>query len=377
MSKPKFKFLRIIAWIVAGVVSLILLLTLVFYLGRDYFVNRGLRYLNDKQPGEVHMEEVYLIPFINFPNITLHLREVKYFEKEFRGDSATHEPIIALNEIAVTLDLIKLIKGGVRISEARLKDGFVHLEIYRDSVWNLEKALGFSFGDTAKQDTSQSMPSFAIDLDKLELFNIRGRMDNYLTEEFVDVQLNRLESSFSYQPERIQSALEVDIYISRVKYQTINSQIDKNINLNGSISLDQNTRILKVEPSNINVSGLAFETWGILDIGATPRVDLAYTATNEGLELLNFLFLGILDLDEIEQIGGGSIHLNGNIQGSLEEGSLPVVRVNGEAEDLGFRIKAVDRDVTGITFRLFATNGGEKDFAGRPWSSRSRNLSIP
>lgn len=342
---------------------MILLATLVFYLGRDYFVNKGLSYLNEQQPGEVQMEEVYLIPFINFPDITLHLQDVKYYERGFVDDSAAYEPIIALNDIAVTLDLIKLIKGDVRISEARLKDGFVHLEIYPDSLTNLEHALGIRFGEPTEQDTSQSMPSFTIDLDKLELVNIRGRMDNYLKEEYVDVQLNKLESSFSYHPGLIQSALEVSIYINKVKYQTINNQIDKNINLTGSISLDQNTSILKVEPSNLNVSGLAFETWGLVDLGATPRVDLAYTVTNEGLELLNFLFLGILDLDEIEQIGNGSIHLNGSVQGGLEGGRLPVIRVNGEAQDLGFRIKTVDRDVTGITFRLFATNGGEKDLS--------------
>jgi len=363
VSKPKFRFLRIIAWIVAGIISLILLATLVFYLGRDYFVNRGLSYLNEQQPGEVQMAEVYLIPFINFPHITLHLQDVKFYERGLVDDSTAHEPIIALNDIAVTLDLIKLIKGGVRISEARLKDGFVHLEIYPDSLTNLENALGIRFGEPAEQDTSQTMPSIAIDLDKLELVNIRGRMDNYLNEEYVDIQLNKLESSFSYHPGLIQSTLEVDIYINSIKYQALNNQIDKIINLKGSISLDQDTRILKVEPCNLNVSGLAFETWGLLDLGATPRIDLAYTATNEGLELLNFLFLGILDLDEIEQIGNGSIHLNGSVQGDLEGARLPVIRVIGEAEDLGFRIKTVDRDVTGITFSLFATNGGENDLS--------------
>ena len=73
--------------------------------------------------------------------------------------------------------------------------------------------------------------------------------------------------------------------------------------------------------------------------------------------------MGILDLDEIEQIGGGSISLSGTVQGNMGDEQLPVVRVNGEAKDLGFRIKPVKRDVTGISFRLFATNGSNSDLS--------------
>lgn len=363
MAKRKVRILRLGGWIIIGIVSMILLTTLVFYLRRDHIVGRVVAYLNGQQPGEVQIEKMYLIPFMNFPHITLHLQEVKYYERELLTEMSTLEPIVSLNEISVTLDLIRLIKGGIMVSEARLKDGFVHMVIYPDSLSNVENALGVRFGDPAEKDTSQSSPTLAIDLDQIELVNVRARMDNQISKEYLDMAVNRIKSSLSYHPGQIRSALELDVYINKVKYQTINNQIDKNINLSGSISLNPDTRMLKVEPSNLSVSGLAFETWGMLDLGATPRIDLAYSATNDGLELLNFLFLGILDLEEIEQIGEGRIHLNGSVQGNMGGGSLPVIRVNGEAEDLGFRIKPVDRDVTGISFRLFATNGSKSDLS--------------
>ncbi|MCK5691224.1 MAG: hypothetical protein KAI08_00205 [Bacteroidales bacterium] len=363
MARRKVRIFRIGGWIIAGIVSLILLTSLAFYLGRDYFMKRAVSYLNEQQPGEVQMGKMYLIPFMNFPDITLHLREVKFFERELTEEMSSLEPILSLNEIAVTLDLTELIRGGIKISEARLKDGFVHIEIYPDSVSNLERALRIRFGASSDRDTSETMPVLAIDLDKIELVNVRARMDNWITDEYIDVEVNQLESSFSYLDGQIRSALQVDIYINRVKYQTVNTQIDKYVKLGGSIILNQDTHMLQVEPSNLSVSGLAFETWGSLDLRATPRIDLAFSAANEGLELLNFLFMGILDLEEIEQIGGGSIHLNGTIQGNMGGGELPVIRMNGDAEDLGFRIKTVDRDVTGISFRLFATNGRKSDLS--------------
>jgi len=362
VAKRKVKILRIGGWIIVGIVSLILLTSLVVYIRRDYIVERAMVFLNEQQPGEVQMGKMYLIPFMNFPDLTLHLQEVQFYEKELSAEMSTLEPILSLNEISVTLDMLELIRGGIMVSEARLKDGFVHMEIYPDSVSNLERALGIRFGTPSQKDTSLVTP-LAIDLDKIELVNVRVRMDNRVNNEYVDVEVNQLKSSFSYLSGQIQSSLEVDIYINTVNYQTINVHVDKNIKLKGSAILDSDAHILKLEPSSLNVSGLAFETWGSIDLRATPRLDLAFVATNEGLELLNFLFLGVLDLDEIEQIGGGSIHLNGTVQGNISGGELPVIRMNGDAEDLGFRIKTVDRDVSGISFRLFATNGRKSDLS--------------
>jgi len=362
VAKRKVKILRIGGWIIIGIISLILLTSLIFYIRRDYVVERAMVFLNEQQPGEVQMGKMYLIPFMNFPDLTLHLQEVQFYEKELSAEMSTLEPILSLNEISVTLDLLELIRGGIMVSEARLKDGFVHMEIYPDSVSNLERALGIRFGTPSQKDTSLNS-SLAIDLDKMELVNVRVRMDNRVNNEYVDVEVNQLESSFSYLSGQIQSSLEVDIYINTVNYQTINAQVDKNIKLKGSAILDPDAHMLKLEPSSLSVSGLAFETWGSIDLRSTPRLDLAFVATNEGLELLNFLFLGVLDLDEIEQIGGGSIHLNGTVQGNMSGGELPVIRMNGYAEDLGFRIKTVDRDVSGISFRLFATNGRKNDLS--------------
>lgn len=363
MGRPRNKYLRIVGWIFTGIVSLILLTTLVFYLGRNFFVNRALGYINGLQPGKVELTQAYLIPFIGFPDITLHLQEVRYLESESAGAGISPDPIISLEDIAVTLDLMRLVKGDIRVKEARLKDGYVHVEIYADSLSNLERALGLKFGGSPVKESNPSKSSPVIDMDKIELINIRARMDNRLEDEFVDIHINQLASSFSYHPDQIRSAVDLNIHINRVKYQTINSQIDKIVQLSGGISLDPETRVMKIDPSSLSLSGLAFETWGMLELGNTPRIDLAYSASNEGLELLNFILMGILDLNEIEQIGEGSIHLNGSVQGHMGGGELPVIRVNGEAADLGFRIKAVNRDVSGISFRLFASNGGKNDLS--------------
>ena len=79
MARRKYRLVKIVAWIVGSLVSLVLLTTLVFYLGRTFFMGKAVAYLNEKQPGEVQMEKMKLIPFINFPDITLQLESMERF----------------------------------------------------------------------------------------------------------------------------------------------------------------------------------------------------------------------------------------------------------------------------------------------------------
>jgi hypothetical protein len=352
----------VVGWIAMVLVSLVLLVTLVFYLGRNYFMGKAVSYLNEQQPGEVQMGQMNLIPFINFPDITLQLQSVNYYEEEILSDSSDRVPIISLNKIHVTLDVMDLIRGNVMVSEAKLEEGFVRLEIYEDSVSNLEYALGIRFGEQVDKDTTDKTPTIRVDLDVIELSGILLELDNRVRNEQFRLHVNQLESSFSYLPDLIEAELNLDIDINRIKYLTINEEGKRNVSLTGSIAMDPLAKVVEVRPSSMSVSGLDFETWGTYDYKETPHLDFTYKATNEGLEVLNFLLRGVLDLDEIEQIGGGSMYLSGEVKGNLGE-ELPMILLNGSADEIGFRIKSLNKNVSGISFNVYATNGSKLDLS--------------
>ena len=362
MAHRKFRLIKVGGWILTGLISLVLLITLVFYLGRNFFMEKAIAYLNEQQPGEVQMGQMNLIPFLNFPNITLQLQSVNYYEKEILVDSSDRAPIISLSKIHVTLNAIDLIRGEVMVSEVKLEEGKLRLEIYEDSVSNLEYALGVRFGEEAEKDSTGKTSTLRIDLDAIELSGIFLEMDNRVRDEHFSMRVNKLESNFSYLPGLIEAELNLDVDINRVKYLTINEQGERNVSLNGSIIMNPLAKVVEVKPSSMSVSGLDFETWGTYDYKELPHLDFTYKATNEGLEVLNFLFRGVLDLDEIEQIGGGTMRLSGEVKGNLGE-ELPVIRLNGSADEIGFRIKSLNKNVTGISFNIFATNGSKLDLS--------------
>ncbi len=362
MSRRKCKAVKIGGWIILGFFSLILLITLIFYLGRGWIMNRAVTYLNEQQPGEVQMGQMNLIPFMNFPNVSLQLRNVNFYENEFQSDSLVREPVVSLKEIFVTLDVIDLIRGDIQVSEARTEDGMIKIEIYEDSVSNLEYALGVRFDEKTEADSSTVLPALRVDLERIELINIQVIMQDRTRDDLVNVTINRLESNFSYLPDQVVAGLKLNLDINQLKYLTYRSENNRNVIFESEFAMDPLLKVIKVEPSLMKISGLELETWGTYGFLGEPHLDFAFRASNKGLEVLNYLFRGILDLDEIEQIGSGSIYLSGNINGYLRE-QLPVIRINGSADQIGFRIKAIEEDVTDISFKVYATNGSRLDFS--------------
>ena len=326
-------------------------------------MNRAVTYINERQPGELQMEQMNLIPFMNFPDVSLQLKALSYYEREAHPDSLFQEPILSLTGVYVTLDVVDLIRREIQISEIRLEKGFLKVDVYTDSITNLEKALGIQLRDyLSKSKTSSGKQLLGINLDQIELIDIVFILNDQTGDNHISLLVNELESSLSYLPDKIDASLQLNIDIDSIKYLTYSDKTRRNVTFQSEVSIDPLDKIIKVSPSTLEFSGLELKTWGAYEYFDEPRVDFEFRASNEGLELLNYIFRGVLDLNEIEQIGSGSMTLSGNIRGSFKN-SLPVISVNGNANQIGFRIKSIQKDVTAISFDLFATNGNKLDFS--------------
>ena len=99
MRKENIKILRFFGWILARFIALVLLITLSFYLGRTWIMQRALAYLNENQPGEVHVAHINLLPLMDFPNSVVQFKDVSWYENPLHPDSLHQEPILYLHEL--------------------------------------------------------------------------------------------------------------------------------------------------------------------------------------------------------------------------------------------------------------------------------------
>ncbi len=376
MKRGKYKIFKWIGWVLGSFFALILLITISFYLGRGWIMKRAVIYLNQNQPGEVHIGQMNLLPLMDFPNSVVQFRDISWYENPVRPDSLHQEPILSIHKLNLSLDIVELIRGDIKVDQFRLKNGFVRIEVYQDSLMNLEKALGIRFGESPSPQSETTDSLMRVDIDKIELINFLVLYQDHTSGDALNIQINRLESQFSLFPDIVNSDIELNVDINSIKYQKYNIENKKDVKLSSHILFDLEKKSIVIEPSVLSISGLELETWGKYEFFSEPFIDIAFRATNTGLDVLNFLFLGVLDLDEIEQIGSGSIRLDGNVTGVLGK-QVPVIRVNGIAQGIGFRIKPIERDVSDISFALFATNGGRADFSEGQVELRGFTASFP
>jgi hypothetical protein len=124
---------------------------------------------------------------------------------------------------------------------------------------------------------------------------------------------------------------------------------------------DQIHQKIFLDNTALDLEDALMELSGEVDL-AESLVEMEFSAKNRGIELLNFLLNGVLDLDAIEQIGDGLIDIYGKASGSFKE-AIPKVELNFSASEVGFRVHSINQSVTQIGFEGYATNGSKKDFS--------------
>jgi hypothetical protein len=376
MKRRIRNILKVLFRIVLGVASLIIFLVILFYLFRGKITEKVLDYVNELQPGEVVFNKINLRPFLYFPDVSLQLTEFQ-FSTGLTGYGMNDTlPVIRMDDIYVSLDLIKLIKGNYKISKVRFGEGEINYIVGADSVSNLERALGIRFDEMSDSDTIQEQSSpILLDLESLQ---IRDLKINYLDlpgNGALSLRINGLESGFTYYPDLITASVMMHTDIISARYSGINLDKPRSISFSSSLLYDQIHQRITLEKSIMDISVASFEIEGKLDL-KEHFVEMKYAASNSGIDLLNFIFNGILDLDAIEQIGDGSIRLDGTISGSFADG-IPEIAVNFIAEDMGFRIHAIDDSITSIGFKGSATNGSKKDLSEAEIKVEGFHVSFP
>ncbi|PID92677.1 MAG: hypothetical protein CSA96_02025 [Bacteroidetes bacterium] len=358
------KGLKLTGWVLLVVFSLILLTTFAFYLARGLILEKVVSRLNEEQPGEVLIEQMLLVPFLNFPDVSLQLRDVHYFEKAGETDTLKDESILALGELYVSLDVLALIKGDYELTEVSLKNGHVRAKMYPDSVLNLERALGISFR-AAEEDSLAAdegglvLPEYGLNLDRLSLENIHLSWKDQCAGDDIGLHINSLESAFHSIADSVLMRLKLNVDLDEFKYLTYKSEKKRNVQIDTELSVDMLEKKATMDPSSMRFSGLAMEVSGTCDFMDVPYLDIDFRASNEGLDVLNFIFRGILDMDEIEQTDGGRISLEGSLEGALGDARLPALKMDARAENLGFMVRAIEREINDINFRM-ALHSGEK-----------------
>jgi len=360
------KFFRIsMKWllrILLGLVSLLVLVFILFYLFRGKIIDRSIAYINDSQPGEIYLGNLNLRPFMNFPDVSLQLKDILYSAPETGDIGQDSVPVLKMEEVYVSLNIMKLLRGSYNISKVRLGEGELNYLVNADSISNLERALGIRFDEPVTEDSlSGDSSAIVLDMKSLEIRNLALNYRDIPAKTFAALKINGLESAFSYFPDTIQAALMTHLNITSASINSIDIGKPRTLSFTSSLLFDQANQKITLDRTMLDLKDAILELEGEVLLSESS-LDLNFSAKNKGIELLNFLLSGVLNLDAIEQIGEGQIQFNGSASGSYKD-QIPLVKLNFMASDVGFLIHTIDQSVTDIGFEGYASNGSKKDLS--------------
>lgn len=368
------RFLKRFAIIVLSVlVAFFLLSIILFNYYKDDIGRAVLLQVNKIQKGELSFEDISFDPFIHFPNVSLELNDVKYFEKISVYRIVDSIPIVGLENLYLAFNIMDLVKGNVNVSKILLENGTINLIAYSDSTFNLMRAIGTEPDTTIKVDDTISKPSdFELNLDKIVLKKVHILYENMLEQTHSSYQINHLDASFNYWPDTIKISIDTDIKIEEARFTNNFTISDKSIKLNVSMSYSRLANDLQIKPSNLSFGMANFITEGYIDLNNKGFIDLKVQGDDKDFSILN-LFLTNAGIDHIQR---GKLYFNGTVKGMLLKG-IPNFEFKFGIDELDIKIPNTDQLISELYMKGYFRSGNEEDLSAASLKIEQLSANLP
>ena len=335
------------------------------YIKQDKLVENVITDLNNNFAASIELGGSHISPFKNFPYISVDLEHLMIYE----GKSDTSELILSVADAYIGFDLWSLLDGSYDIKRIRLEDGFFKLVQHVDGSFNIVNAF-------ETQSDSSSSGELHLDLQKIQLTNIDLVKLNESSDVLVEAYIWSADSRYKTNPEGMEIGLDTDFTFNLIVDRDTTFLHHKNVKLNTDFSLDFETDILEIEPSEIYVESALFNMEGDIDIQNNMDLDLTFKGEKPNFDLfLAFVPEEVTPLLE-RYDNGGLIYFDATVKGPSINGQNPLVKVDFGCSEAFVHNVEVNKEVNELFFDGHFTNGSARnmsttslrieDFSARP-----------
>ncbi|UCH66436.1 MAG: hypothetical protein JSW63_04725, partial [Ignavibacterium sp.] len=385
---------RIILWLVSFVVALFILFPILFYIFKDDITKFIIAKVGELQNGEITFSDVSFSPLAHFPNVSLKLDSLYYYEHPRDSTNLDAIPIASIEEIYVAIDIIDLISGKFNVPEVTIAGGKFNIVTYPDSSINLFNALGKekpgnlnvtedisslltederepepTIIDSVESDKSSDLD---LSVDEITLQTIILSFNNLALKRSSSYIINSLNASFIYQEKRIISDLNTDIEIENISFPKHTYLADKNIRLNTSLSFDEKNNIVEIKPSRLIFENAQFDVEGRVGIGGEEIIDVRIDGSDH-----DFSFFSLVLSDQgVANLEQGDFYFKGTIKGSNLQ-DIPVLDFMFGVKDVDLLIPSVNERISDFNFSGYFNSGSKKDLSGANLKLENLRAKLP
>ena len=366
-------FKRLITILISAFVLLVLLSIILFNFYKDDIGREVLLRVNKIQKGELAFKDISFNPFIHFPNISLTLMDIEYYELSSESRNVDSIPIIKLDKLFVALDVIDLIKGDVIVSDILLKNGKITLITYADSSLNITNPFITEHDTIINQEESSNKTSdFELNLEKIMLRNIDVSYNQLSNHNYSAFSIHSLDASLSYSPDTIKSFVNLNITINEAMASNEIALANKNFQIETSFAYDRILHKAEIAPSKLLFEKANFTMFGNIDLLGDGYIDMAVKGGDKDLSILN-LFLTHNVVQNIEQ---GTLFFDASIVGLLYKG-IPQIDCSFGIADVKIDIPNTKKSINNLSLEGVFQSGREKELSEATLEIKKISAKLP
>jgi len=376
-KKLFFRLIKIFSLVIIGLLTLILIGSGIFFLYRNSIAEELLLSLNKNQNGEIGFSEISLSPFVHFPAASVRLHGFSYIETKRRDSVFNIDTLAVLQNVYAAINITDLIKGKINISEITLDIGKIYLIKYPDSSINLLNAFSSinigqsnretgdkeNISDTSNKliqsDTLKLSDELDISLEKIALKEITVEFRDLIKIEKSIIELNKLNASFHYQSDFIQSRLKAHLNLLELSLLEKFTITDKNLHIETDILFNRNNKKIEIKPSLLTFEEANFELSGSVDLANNVDFDLVIDGSDSDF---SFFQLWLSDTG-LENLQSGDIYFRGTVKGPANN-YMPQMDFVFGLNDVNLYLPDVKASVSGLQLEGFFNSGTKNDFSG-------------
>jgi len=309
-SRSLFKRIsRILIFLFIGLVVIVLLFTGYLYLNRDNIGRRVLLHTNNLAHGELSFREISFDPVRHFPDISLLLKDVDYYENPISARNQNEKAVFEIERLYAALDIRELIRGKIQVAKISLRNGNIDLVRYPDSTLNLLNAFEpYDQKVEALPDSSGT----DLDLDQVSLYKIQIRFDDRVELDQEALLMKRLTASFSITHEMIRSDVKTDMDLQMIRLSDKILFRDKELGLETAFMFRREDGILQIEPSTLSIDQARMSISGDIDFNENDRFNIQVDGSDHDFSIFQLL----LTDEGLNNLKKGDLYFRGNITGT-------------------------------------------------------------
>jgi len=301
--------------------------------------------VNDSYAGQLEIGSTELKLFRNFPEITIQLDSIRYYEKKDSLRTSEEAPILHADRLYISLGFMELVRGEVKVSQIDVSKSALTIVEYPDGSRNIDHALAKPVkrvhipdslvkpvptpkkpSTPAKEPSKEPVSTPAkepagmhIDLESIQVEDMQLTWHARRQRKPFLLLVKDLEASFESQDKTMTVGITSTQQVQYVRINRVTMPAGA-LKLDISMVFDTDQQLLSIRESKIAYEVFEVSVQGEYSHKNARPLDITVDASSNDMALLSRLIKAKILRDNPNVLKEGDIYLKGRIFGDLQQG---------------------------------------------------------